>query len=151
MIFPFGSMAERVREKIDRGEPGLYKAVLFPVAFGFTVTFTLARLFNHAWPFLYFQLRSGLHIHHFTYGVFLIAIAGYLGLVFNGPRAKVLIATLLGVGLGFAFDEFSIWLRLNASMQERWSYEGLVVVIGLFILTLSIAPGVRFIRKHWRF
>lgn len=144
-------MKENIREKIIHHEPGLYVAIIFPIAIAFILTFVVARLLSHLAPNLFLELSSGLHVHHFTYGFFILAVAGYMALVFNGPRAKYLIALLFGMGLGLAFDEFGMWLRLRDDDPVRWSYDGFNVVIGVIFLVISARSGVRFIRFLWPF
>ena len=144
-------MKENIREKVIHHEPGLYIAIIFPITIAFTATFVVARILNHLVPNLFLELSSGLHVHHFTYGFFILAIAGYLALIFNGPRAKYFIALLFGVGLGLAFDEFGMWLRLRDDDPVRWSYDGFNVVIGVLFLIISARSGVRFIRFLWPF
>lgn len=147
----FYKMKENIREKVIHHEPGLYVAIIFPIAMAFVITFVTARLLSHLAPNLFLELSSGLHIHHFTYGFFILAAAGYLALIFNGPRSKYLIALLFGVGLGLAFDEFGMWLRLLDDDPIRWSYDGFNVVIGVLFLIISARSGARLIRFLWPF
>jgi hypothetical protein len=70
-----------------------------------------------------------MHIHHYMYGIFMITIAGYCGLVFKSPRATFWIALLFGWGVGFTFDEMGLWLNANISPTLRWDRDGLAVGI----------------------
>lgn len=144
-------MQDEITQHMDGRETGLYIVLVFPIAFACLVTFLGARIISHFWPDFVFMLNSGLHIHHYTYGFFVLGIAGYLALIFNGPRAKFLISLLLGLGLGLAFDEFAMWLRLRDDDPARWSYDGLVTILAIFTLLLTIQPGVRFLLHHWPF
>ncbi len=147
----FYKMRESIREKVIHHEPGLYMAIIFPIATAFTITFAAARILNHLVPNLFLELSSGLHIHHFTYGFFILAAAGYLALIFNGPRAKYFIAQLFGIGLGLAFDEFGMWLRLRDDDPIRCNYDGFTFVIGILFLILSARSGVKLLRYLWPF
>jgi hypothetical protein len=147
----FDRMSSLIKERVVRHEPGLYLALVFPIAFAFTLTFAVARLISHVDPMLFFEPTPGLHIHHFTYGFFILAIAGYLALIFNGPDAKFWIALLFGLGLGLAMDEFGMWLRLRDDDLARWSYDGLNIVIGFFFLLAAFKQGVRLLRALWPF
>ncbi|MBU1148473.1 hypothetical protein KKI23_00100, partial [Patescibacteria group bacterium] len=71
----------------------------------------------------YINLSVG-HVHHFAYGIFVLAISGYLALIFDGPRAKYLISLLHGFALGLTFDEYWFWIRLSDDDPARWSYDG---------------------------
>lgn len=147
----FYKMKENIREKVIHHEPGLYLAIIFPIAISFVVAFAVARILNHLAPNLFLELSSGLHIHHYAYGFFILAAAGYLALVFNGPRAKYFIAHLFGIGLGLAFDEFGMWLRLRDDDPARWSYDGFIVVIGVFFLIFSARSGIKLLKYLWPF
>ena len=118
-------MRQKIEEKIQR--PSV--AILFPITFSFLLTFAGARIFSHFLPNFFLQPSPGLHIHHFTYGFFILATAGYLALVHHGPRANYWIAMLFGMGLGFAMDELGMWLRFRDDDIARSSYDGLTVVI----------------------
>lgn len=142
----FYKMRENIREKIVYHESGLYMAVIFPIAIAFLITFTFARILSHIAPQFFIEV-SGVHVHHFTYGFFILAMAGYLALIYNGPRAKYFIALLFGMGLGLAFDEFGMWLRLRDDDPVRWSYDGFNLIIGTLFLILSARSGVRFLRS----
>lgn len=147
----FYKMKESIREKVVHHESGLYVAIIFPIAVSFIIAFTGARILSHVLPQLFLELSSGLHIHHFTYGFFILAVAGYLALIFNGPRAKYFIAHLFGIGLGLAFDEFGMWLRLRDDDPARWSYDGFSVIIGVLFLIISARSGIRLLRYLWPF
>jgi hypothetical protein len=144
-------MKESIREKVVHHEPGLYVAIIFPIAVSFIITFTGARILSNLVPQFYLEWSPGLRVHHFAYGFFILAAAGYLALIFNGPRAKYFIAHLFGIGLGLAFDEFGMWLRLRDDDPVRWSYDGFNVVIGVLFLIISARSGVRFLRYLWPF
>jgi hypothetical protein len=96
------------------------------VAFSFSLTVATARLVSHVNPAFHYNF-NGMHIHHYMYGIFIITIAGYCGLVFKGPKATFWIALLYGWGAGFTFDEMGMWLNANISPSMRWSRDGLAV------------------------
>lgn len=132
-------------------QPGLYIAVIFPISISFLLTFTGARILSRIAPWFYLEPSPGLHIHHFAWGIFVLAIAGYLAMIFNGPRANYLISLLYGFGLGLAFDEFGMWLRFRDDDPIRWEYDGFIIVIGVFFLILSAKAGIHFIKNRWPF
>ncbi|MBI2676516.1 MAG: hypothetical protein HYX21_00980 [Candidatus Yanofskybacteria bacterium] len=140
-------MREGIHRKVINKEPGLYISLVFPIAFAFLVTFTVSRIFSHFFPQFYIQWAPGLRVHHYAYGFFVLAAAGYLALVFNGPGAKYGAALLFGLGLGLAFDEFGMWLKLRDDEPTRWSYDGFNIVIGFFFLLLSAKQGMRLLLK----
>jgi len=155
MISIFRKMRQSIEERIGKEtkkKSGLYVAILFPITFSFLLTFAGTRLFSHFLPQFYIEWSPGLHVHHFTYGFFILAAAGYLALVHHGPRANYWIAMLFGVGLGLAMDELGMWLKLRDDNITRWSYDGLTVIILSFVLIIVAKPGIRFFKDHlWPF
>ncbi len=151
MFMIFKKMRERIHNRVGSKQPGLSVALISPIAFAFLLTFAGARLISHFFPGVFLQPSPGLHIHHFTYGVFILALAAYLALIHDGPGGKFLIALLMGLGLGLAFDEFGMWLRLRDDAVARFNYDGFNIVIGFFFLILFAKPGVRLLKRLWPF
>ncbi len=144
-------MQASIHRKLELQQGGLYLALIFPIAFSFILTFAGSRIFSAYWPQIFIEWSPGLRVHHFAYGFMITGIAGYLSLIFSGPRAKFWIALLLGFGLGLAFDEFGMWLHLGDHDYLRWQYDGFVTVIGSMILVATMVPGIRFISRHMPF
>ena len=140
-----------IREKIERSEAGLYFYLVFPIAFAFLVTFMLSRIFNIISPNFYLIGLTVGHVHHFAYGFFILAISGYLALIFNDSKAKYLISLLHGFGLGLAFDEFGLWINLRDDDLTRWNYDGFLIILGFFFLILSAKRGVKMFKVLWSF
>lgn len=139
-----------IREKTERSETGLYFYLVFPMAVAFLATFITARIVSFFVPSLGIFLGD-IRIHHFVWGIFVLAISGYLALIFNGPRAKYLISLLHGFGLGLAFDEFAFWLKLTDDDPARWNYDGFIIVMALFLLLISAKRGVKMLKILWPF
>ena len=146
----FSRMHRSIRHKVTTQEPGLYVSLLFPIAVAFLITFVTARVVSYLVPS--FGLFVGnFRIHHYTWGIFVLAISGYLALVFDGPRAKYFISLLYGFGLGLAFDEFAFWLKLTDDDPARWSFDGFLIVAGFILLVTSAKSGVKMLKKLWPF
>lgn len=140
-----------ILKKVMNSEAGLYFYLVFPIALAFLLTFIGARSLNTIAPdFWLVNLAVG-HVHHFAYGIFILAASGYLALIFNGPRAKYLISLLHGLGLGLAFDEFGIWLNLRDDDLTRWNYDGFLIVMGLFFFIVSAKKGLKMLKVLWPF
>lgn len=140
-----------IHKKIEQSESGLYFYLVFPIAFAFLLTFAIARIFSLLAPDFYLIGLAVGRVHHYVYGFFVLAVSGYLALIFDGPRAKYLISLLHGFGLGLAFDEFAFWLKLTATDPARWSYDGFLIVMGLFFFIISAKRGLKMLKILWPF
>ena len=132
----FTKIRRSIKKKVETGDPSLYISLAFPILFTFVLTFAVSRIISHLWPQIFFQPSVGLHVHHYTYGIFILAAAGYIALAIKSARARFWTAMLLGIGLGLAMDEFGMWLRLNDDDLARWSYDGFNITIGLFLFVI---------------
>ncbi len=153
-MFPFAIFSKiknSIKYRVVNQRPGLYLYMLFPVACSFLATFVIARLFNTTFPDFHISWSSNFHVHHFVYGFFVLAAAGYLALVHDGPRAKYLVSLLYGFGFGLVMDEYALWLKLTDTEIDRWSYDGLLVFVGVVLLIISAKPGVKLIKNLWPF
>jgi len=104
----------------------------------FCLTAIAARLTSYVAPRLHWEPVPGLHVHHYVYGIFILTAAGYLALVFRGPRATLPIALLYGVGVALTFDEIGMWWNPRFERGARWNYNGLVLLITAFALCLLL-------------
>ena len=107
---------------VDAGkEPALFTLLAFLLTFAFVRTSThLIRRGVKWWPG---NLEvKGTHIHHLVWGILLLIVVGYLGVVLEpaSPWHEVL-AILFGVGAALTLDEFALWLNLR---DVYWSHEG---------------------------
>jgi hypothetical protein len=127
---------------LDIHSPSTRKLIVI-ITSSFLVTFAAARLFvylvlGHLMPDFFLTIK-GVHIHHFTYGVFILAIIG-LYFILERPEPgskKFKWATLgYGVGLGLTFDEFGMWIRLEDGYWVRQSYDA-VIIITLILLNIA--------------
>lgn len=150
MLFVFREMSRAIYHRVENNKPGLYVYLIFPIAFSFLLTFGISRLFNYLFPNL-FLIIGDVHVHHFAYGFFVLAISGYLALIFDDAKAKYLISLLHGVGLGLALDEFGMWLRLRDDEPIRWGYDGLLIFFGIVFLIVSAKPGIKMLKILWPF
>ena len=109
------------------------------VAFAFGLTVVFARWVSYVRPAFHYNI-GGIHIHHYTYGIFMLTVAGYFALVLKGPRATFWIALLYGWGAGFTFDEMGMWLNSSVDQSARWDKAG--VFFGALALMLSVLLSV---------
>ena len=118
--------------------------VSFIVLISFLLTFVIVRLYVLSAvfgvlddPYLYIR---GYHIHHLNYGIFIMAIAGFLALTYQEERNRRKIGIFYGIGLGLTFDEFGMWLRLQDDYWTRASYDA-IVIITLFFMSFIYFPS----------
>jgi hypothetical protein len=115
------------REKIQR-KPNL--SILAIVSFA--VSFSVARIFTSLYPEKVWEIR-GLHIHHFWYGIALLAIGGWLGISYSSERIDRLAAILFGAGGGLIGDEVGLLL----TFKNYWGGITYTLVI-IFITFVSM-------------
>jgi hypothetical protein len=134
-------------------EPETYRLARM-VLVSFVFIFIAARvstylIMSRRIPDLYVHL-GGTHIHHFNYGIFLLAaVAGYL--LFKRPKGRGLSAAAIiyGIGLGLTFDEFGMWLHLGGDYWQRASFDVVIVICGS-IGVIAFAPTLKQFRpRHW--
>lgn len=128
--------------------------VSFRVLLTFLLTFVLARTYvlaaTHGFfedPYLYIR---GFHIHHLNYGIVIMAIAGFLALIYSDDDHRLKIGTLYGFGLGLTFDEFGMWMKLDDDYWTRTSYDAVVVITLLFVSFVYFPQFWHFWIHHYR-
>lgn len=135
------------------------KGVPFVIFSFFLAAFTLSRLWvylaiKNIVPESFTENINGVHIHHFAYGFLLTAIIGYLALVLPAnylQKWKIKLAVLYGIGLGWTFDEFGMWLRLRDDYWLRASYDSIIIISIVFINIVYLADfWQKLIKKVFR-
>ena len=129
-----GRIKEAYRREVDFRRRAALRAWL-----AFIVTFALLRLLTygiryHFLPFNNVVVGGGLHIHHFVWGILLLILVGFLGLMLENARWHPWLAVVFGVGAALVLDEFAIWLNLSDvywTDQGRISVDVVVIVAAL--------------------
>lgn len=104
------------------------KEIPFLILITFLGTFVVSRAFTYIFPEVSLKVNS-VHVHHFAYGIFLLAIIGYFLLTQpRSPKTRIKISLLYGVALGLAMDEFAMWIQLEDAYYDRASYDAIVLV-----------------------
>jgi CRP-like cAMP-binding protein len=67
------------------------------------------------------QDPNPMHVHHFNYGLVLIAVAGLAALFPFGRRGLRVLAATFGFGAGLVFDEFALFWNLNPEYSQSLS------------------------------
>jgi hypothetical protein len=120
----------------------------FWILISFLPTFLIARLLVYANPHLFLNIR-GTHVHHYTYGIILLALAGLISLNVKETKWKVPVAVMYGVGLALSFDEFGMWLHLEDDYWVRQSYDAIIIISTLLIGIIYFSYfWAKLINKH---
>jgi len=120
----------------------------------FAFTFVISRILvflsmSGRMPDIHPQL-GGTRLHHLNYGIFLLAGVG-AALLFSRPTGRWLSATaiLYGVALALTFDEFGMWLHLDAVYWQRASFDAMILIAAILGLIMAAPTVRRFRLRHW--
>ncbi len=135
-------MKPQLRQYAASLRPDRVDEIPFLIFFSFLTTFILARLIVNFFPDLFLQI-GGVHIHHFAYGIIILTLVGALELIIR-PHGRVrnLVAIVFGIGMGLAYDEFGMWLKLENNYFSELNYDA-VIVIALILLNVIYFEGFR--------
>lgn len=112
--------------------------VQFIVFVSFLITFIFVRSYVYLTNRDIMNLPTGVvirgvHVHHFIFGIFLLAVVSFVALYDIRPVVHRRLAVIYGISLGLIFDEFSLWLRLTNDYYARVTYDALVIIVLLFL------------------
>lgn len=118
----------------------------FWILAGFLPTFLISRLIVDSTPNLHLTVH-GTHVHHLTYGIIVLALTGFVSLVWPRVPRRTL-AAVYGIGLALAFDEFGMWLHLTSNYNIDTSED---VMVGILVFLVFFVYGVGIIRSIFRY
>jgi len=98
----------------------------------FIASFLVARIFTTFSPDVTVT-SVGYHIHHFWYGIAMLAIGGWLGISYQNDRIDRLAAILFGAGGGIIGDEAGLLLTL----KDYWTEVTFTLII-IFLTLVSM-------------
>jgi hypothetical protein len=101
----------------------------------FMLSFIAARLFTTFFPSTVL-VSSGVHIHHFWFGIALLAIGGWLGISFSDKEIDRIAAIIYGAGGGLIVDEVGLLLTFG-NYQTGLTYTFFTIFLA-FISILSL-------------
>jgi hypothetical protein len=130
-------MTASASEKLQH-KPHLSVLALIFFIFSFAVARTFSSFFPHT-----VLISGGLHIHHFWYGIILLAAGGWLGISYNNRTVDRVAAILYGVGGGLIGDEVGLLLTFQ-SYTTNLTYT-IVIVLLAVVSTLILVNRYRHI------
>jgi hypothetical protein len=103
------------------------------VIISFIASFLVARAFTILRP--HTILKIGVyHIHHFWYGIALLAIGGWLGISYKSERISRLAAILYGAGGGIYGDEVGLQLTPTGNYWTGITYTLIIIFLAIVLL-----------------
>ena len=118
---------------MKRFQPRAHLALLALIAFA--LSFTAARVFTYYYPSVVL-VSGGVHIHHFWFGVILLAVGGWLGISYTQKEIDRIAALFYGVGGGLIADEVGLLLTFGNYYSElTWTF---MVILFSFIFALVL-------------
>lgn len=113
----------------------------------FVASFAIARTFTVLNPHAV-VVRGGYHIHHFWFGIALLAIGGWLGISYTSERIDRLAAILFGAGGGLIGDEAGLLLTLENYWAEI-TYTFVIVFLTLASMLILLSRYYKLIRTEF--
>lgn len=137
-----------VKGLVDRLIRSRLEEIPFIILMSFLLSFTITRAYVYLTSHdileipaqLEFVQVRGTHVHHLSFGIFILAIAGFWSLYDVKPMIHRRLAVFYGIGLGLTFDEFALWLRLKDDYTARITYDA-IIIITLLLLNIIYFPG----------
>ncbi len=133
-------MVQEVQRTVFRHGLAFYGTVAF------VASFLGARLFATLNPTVT-VVRSGIHFHHFWYGLAMVISAGWLGITLNNERMGRNLAIVFGLGAGLIGDEVGLLLTFGdytSNLTEIF----FVAAVGFIILATLLSRGRKHIEKE---
>jgi len=123
-----------------------HRELPFLIFLSFLLTFIVARLWVYLMyigvlppMFNYVTVRGEvIHIHHLSYGVVILAVLGFLAIVYPKfvEKWSHTASILYGVGLSLIVDETALWLSLEDDYYHRLSYDGVIITCTILLLVV---------------
>lgn len=125
---------------LHRLKPKNGKEIPFLILISFLTTFISSRAIAYFAPELFLTVR-GTHIHHFAYGIILLAIIGYILLTAErSEKTRLRFSIIYGIALGMAVDEFVMWTELEQLYWARTNIDAVIIVTLLFLNLVYFGP-----------
>ena len=115
----------------------------------FIAAFAIARIFSSIYPRA-ILIIAGVHIHHFWYGIALLAIGGWIGISVENERANRVAAILFGGGGGIIGDQVGILLTLSAhAYWASFTYTLIIIFLAFASMLILLIRYNKIIRAEF--
>ncbi len=109
----------------------------FLALLGFMAGFFGARTFTTIYPHTV-VVTGGIHFHHFWYGLGMVSVAGWLGIISNHPTHRRIYALVFGLGGGLIGDEIGLLLTFGNYYSQLTYIFGIGIIAGGSTLLLLL-------------
>ncbi len=109
----------------------------FLATLAFVGGFFGARIFHLLLPSVMIITQGGIHFHHFWYGLAMMGVSGWLGIVDADVKFARIYAVVFGVGAGFVGDEVGLLLTFDDYNSEL-TLDFFVAAIAFVILAVLL-------------
>jgi hypothetical protein len=115
----------------------------------FIIAFMIARIFSSINPEAVLVI-GGVHIHHFWYGLAMLAIGGWLGISVENERINRIASILFGAGGGLIGDQVGVLLTLSAhAYWADFTYTLVIIFLTLVFMLILLIRYNKIIRKEF--
>lgn len=114
----------------------------------FVASFGVTRIFTTLNPRTVWEFSGGLHVHHFWYGIAMLAIGGWLGISYEDERINRLAAILFGAGGGLIGDEFGLLLTFGEYWTEI-TYTFVIIFLAFASMLILLSRYSKAIRTEF--
>jgi hypothetical protein len=113
----------------------------------FISSFVIARIFTSLNPKTVLIIR-GFHIHHFLYGLAILAVGGWLGISYDNERINRLAAVLFGAGGGLIVDEIGLLLTFG-NYWTGITYTFVIILLAFAFMLILLNKYSKIIRAEF--
>lgn len=130
-----------LRQRLHKLKPRPGKEIPFLILLTFLATFAFSRAVTYFFPEAVLVPFKNVHVHHFAYGIILLAVTNFLLLIGpRGEKTRTRLSLIYGISLGMAFDEFFMWIQLEDRYWDRRNLD-VIIIVALIILNVIYFDG----------
>ena len=119
-------------QKLEKLEKASKPNLSFIMLSAFLASFAVARVFTAFFPSTTLVIQE-IHVHHFWYGLALLAIGGWLGINYRDDHTDRLAAIIFGIGGGLVGDEIGLLLTFGNYYSEL-TYTFLIALLTFAVM-----------------